>query len=61
MIPPTTWEILFLIVLFSVIAMFFMGAMRILSYVMVAITFIVLCIIAGFFMTIGTQIYNWMF
>lgn len=55
---PKIGELIFLVILLSVVIGFFVGFRKITILLIGAAMFIVMCIISGFFMAIGFDIYR---
>jgi len=61
MIPPTLSEIAALWIITNVVLAFFIGFRRIAAFNIGITVLIILCIVAGFFMSFGNELYLWIF
>jgi hypothetical protein len=58
--PPSIAEVLALWIIINVVVGFFIGFKKMGSFQIMILTFILFCIVAGFFMSFGNEIYLWM-
>lgn len=58
--PPNMAEVFTLWIIISVLAGFFIGFKKIATFQIMVLIFILFCIVAGFFMSFGNEIYLWM-